>query len=213
MNKIIIGFVFVYVIILYIIPHILYKYAKFTVFITYIANVDLITNVLATNIPSYFKYTYDTTSKPLLGYLSYNIISLYALSGIFLYGLQLKLVGHSNSIAFKSMIAVSIITFTLPTLLIPYLTRSIKKQAKHIATYYIKGKHVKVDETKNEIKLTDKAVDHISIMVSSIIALLFILIEGYIIEHYIYKKTISKKGLRVFGKRHNNPLESLFKTM
>ena len=211
MNKIIIGFAIVYIIILYVIPHILYKFAKFTSFITYIANVDLIANVLATNIPSYFKYAYDSTSKTLLGYLSFNIISLYALSGIFLYGLQLKLVGHNNTIAFKSMIAVSIITFTLPTLLIPFLTRYIKKQTKHIATYYIKGKHVEVDETKNEIKLTDEAVDHISIIVSSVIALLFILVEGYFIEHYIHKDINSKKGIRVFGKRHNNPLESLFK--
>jgi hypothetical protein len=213
MNKIIIGFVLVYVIILYIIPHILYKFAKFTTFITYIANVDLISNVLATNIPSYFKYTYDSTSKTLLGYLSYNIISLYALSGIFLYGLQLKLVGHSNSIAFKSMIAVSIITFTLPTLLIPYLTRFIKKQAKHIAIHYIEGSHKELDEANNEIKLTNDAVEHISIIVSSAIAIIFILIEGYFIEHYIQKGITNKKGLRVFGKRHHNPLESLFKTM
>tara|TARA_B100001063_G_C16664716_1_gene502981 strand:+ start:406 stop:1047 length:642 start_codon:yes stop_codon:yes gene_type:complete len=211
MNKNIIGFAIVYIIILYVIPHILYKFAKFTSFITYIANVDLLANVLATNIPSYFKYTYDNESKTLLGYLSFNIISLYALSGIFLYGLQLKLVGHNNNIAFKSMIAVSIITFTLPTLLIPFLTRYIKKQTKHIATYYIKGKHVKVDETNNEIKLTDEAVDHISIIVSSVIALLFILVEGYFIEHFIHKDIISKKGLRVFGIRHNNPLETLFK--
>ncbi len=211
MNKNIIGFAIVYIIILYVIPHILYKFAKFTSFITYIANVDLLANVLATNIPSYFKYTYDNESKTLLGYLSFNIISLYALSGIFLYGLQLKLVGHNNTIAFKSMIAVSIITFTLPTLLIPFLTRYIKKQTKHIATYYIKGKHVKVDETNNEIKLTDEAVDHISIIVSSVIALLFILVEGYFIEHFIHKDIISKKGLRVFGIRHNNPLETLFK--
>ena len=209
MNKDIFGFAIVYVIILYVIPHLLYKFAKFTTFITYIANVDLITNVLATNIPSYFKYAYDSESKTLIGYLSFNIISLYALSGIFLYGLQLKLVGHNNTIAFKSMIAVSIITFTLPTLLIPFLTRYIKKQAKHIAIYYIKGKHVEVDETKNEIKLTEEAVDHISIIVSSVIALLFILLEGYFIENYIHKETITKKVIRVFGNRHNNPLETL----
>jgi hypothetical protein len=211
MNKIIIGFAVVYVIILYVIPHILYKFAPFTSFITYIANVDLITNVLSTNIPSYFKYTYNSDSKTLLGYLSFNIISLYALSGIFLYGLQLKLVGHSNSIAFKSMIAVSIITFTLPTLLIPFLTRYINKQTKHIALHYIEGGHKEVDETTNEIKLTNEAVDHISIVVSSVIALLFIILEGFFIEHYIQNNSITKKGIRVFGKHRNNPLESIFK--
>ena len=211
MNKSIIGFAIVYVIILYVIPHLLYKFAKFTSFITYIANVDLIANVLATNIPSYFKHTYNSASKTLLGYLSFNIISLYALSGIFLYGLQLKLVGHNNTIAFKSMIAVSIITFTLPTLLIPFLTRYIKKQAKHIAIHYIEGSHKEVDETKNEIRLTNEAVEHISIIVSSTIALFFIIVEGYFIENYIHNETVSNKGIRVFGKRHNNPLESLFK--
>ena len=213
MNKTIFGFFAMYVFILYVIPYILYNYAKFTSFITYIANVDLIANVLATNFPSYFKYTYDSDSKTLLGYLSFNVISLYALSGIFLYGLQLKLVGHNNNVAFKSMIAVSIITFTLPTLLIPFLTRYIKIHTKHIAKNYIKGSHIEVDEKKNEIKLTNEAVDYISIFVSSAIAIFFILIEGYFIENYIHKETIKNKGLRVFGERHNNPLESLFKDM
>ena len=213
MNKIIIGFFIVYVIILYVIPHLLYKFAKFTTFITYIANVDLIANVLATNIPDYFKYTYNDQSKSLLGYLSFNILSLYSLSGIFLYGLQLKLVGHNNSTAFKSMIAVSIITFTLPTLLIPYLTRYIKKHTKHIAKNYIKGRHIEVNEENNEIKLTNEAINYISIIVSSVIALLFILLEGYYIENYIHKETSIKKGIRVFGTRHNNPLETLFKDM
>jgi hypothetical protein len=111
------------------------------------------------------------------------------------------------------MIAVSIITFTLPTLLIPYLTRYIKKQAKHIAKNYIKGRHIEVNEENNEIKLTNEAIDYISIIVSSAIALLFILLEMHFIENYIHKDTITKKGVRVFGKRHNNPLESLFKDM
>ena len=194
MNKHIFGFLFVYVIILYVIPNILYKFANFTSFITYVANVDLITNVLATNIPDYFKYTYDTTSKTIFGYISFNIISLYALSGIFLYGLQLKLLGHNNTIAFKAMIIVSIITFTLPTLLIPFLTRYIKKRVKYIAKKYIEGSHKKLDETKYEIKLTDDAIDHLSIIVSMVIAMLFIIIEGYIIEHYVYKRHFTYKN-------------------
>ena len=212
MNKSIIGFIIIYGSVLTIIPFLLYNYSRFTRFITYVANVDLIANVLATSFPKYFKNAYDTKTSSFTGYLSYNFITLYALSGIFLYGLQLKLVGHNNSIAFKSMIAVSIITFTLPTLLIPYLTHYLNKLSKHIATNYIKEKHKSKDETNQEIKLTDDVIDNISIIISMLIAIIFILIEGYIIENFIHRDDIIPlKGKRVFGYKHNNPLEIMFK--
>ncbi len=212
MDKSIIGFTFIYTIILTLIPYLLYNYSRFTRFITYVANVDLIANVLATNFPDYFNNTYNTKTNSFIGYLSFNFITLYALSGIFLYGLQLKLVGHSDSVSFKSMIAVSIITFTLPTLLIPYLTHYLNIFSKHIALNYIKGEHKTKDETTQEIKLTNKVIDNISIIISILIASMFILVEGYFIENYIHRKNIIPlKGKRVFGDKHNNPLEILFK--
>jgi hypothetical protein len=199
MDKSIIGFIIIYGFVLTILPYFLYNHIRFTRFITYVANVDLIANVLATNFPNYFKNIYDSKTNSFSSYLSYNIITLYALSGIFLYGLNLKFVGHSDSETFKSMIAVSIITFTLPTLLIPYLTHYLNKLAKYIALNYIQGEHKTKDITTNKIKITDYVIDNINIIVSIIIALLFIVIEGYFIENFVFVKTISylkKKSIR-----------------
>ena len=211
MEKVIIGYIIIYGVFLVIIPNILYKYFPFTQFITYVANVDLIANVLATNFPEYFETTYNPESHSLIGYISFNIITLFALSGIFLYGLQLKLIGHSDIVSFRSMIAVSVITFTLPTLLIPYLTKHFTKLSNHIAKHYIDGDHKTKHETEDEMILTDEAVKLIYLIVSCFIALFFIIAEGYFIEHYIQKHNYTSKGKRIFGTKHNNPLESLFK--
>ena len=211
MEKTIIGFVIIYGIVITIIPQILYNYLSFTRFITYVANVDLIANILSTNFPDYFKLTYDNDSKSLIGYISFNLITLYALSGIFLYGLQLKLIGHNDIVSFRSMIAVSVITFTLPTLLIPYLTKHFTKLTNYIALNHIKGDHKTKDEKTNEHILTKKTIKLISVIVSTFIALFFILLEGYFIENYLQIHKYDAKGKRVFGKKHNNPLESFFK--
>ena len=211
MDKSIVGFIIIYGIVLTIIPYYLYNFSRFTRFITYVANVDLIANVLATCLPKYFKSMYDTRTTTFSSYLSYNIITLYALSGIFLYGLQLKLVGHSDFVSFKSMIAVSIITFTLPTLLIPYLTHYLNILSKHLALDYIQREHKTKDETSQEIKLSNEIIDNITIVVSIVIASIFIILEGFFIENYIHKKDIIPiKGKRLFGIRRNNPLEFLF---
>ncbi len=211
MEKQIFGFIFIYIFIIYSICYYLYEYAPFTRFITYLANVDLISNVLATNFPDYFKLTYNVSPDSLIGYLSYNIITLIALSGIFLYGLQLKLVGYSDNITFRSMIVVSIVTFTLPTMLIPYLTKYFKKISENIALHYIKGEHIKYSEKTKEKVLTDETINRISIVISISIALGFIFTEGFIIENLVQKHNYSSKGRRVFGNRHENPLEFLFK--
>jgi len=211
MNEEALGFFIVYGFVICLIPYIMYHYAPFTFFITYLGNIDLICNVLVTNFPDYFKHTYNTSPESIYGYLSFNIISLISLSGIFLYGLQMKLIGHSDRVSFRSMILISIITFTLPTLLIPYLTKYTKKASKHVALKYIKGKHLTKDETTNEIKLTDEIINKITIIVSGVIALSFIIIEGVVIDNMIHKYHFSTKGRRVFGHRHDNPLENLFK--
>ena len=130
-----------------------------------------------------------------------------------MYGLQLKLVGYSDAVSFKSMLAVSIITFTLPTLLIPYLTHYLNILSKHIALYYIKREHKTKDEAKQEIKLTNEVIDNITIIVSIVIASLFIIVEGYIIENFIHKHDIPMKDKRLFGYKHNNPLEFMLKTL
>ena len=210
MEKIIIGFVIIYGMVITLIQNMLYKYFIFTGFITYIANVDLISNVLATNFPDYFKLTYNTNPKSIIGYISYNIITLYALSGIFLYGLQLKLMGHNDLISFRSMIAVSVITFTLPTMLIPYFTKKCTNLINYIALNHIEGDHKTKNKINNEYILTNKTSKLISVIVSSFIAISFILVEGFFIENYIHKHKYNFKK-RVFGKKRQNPLEILFK--
>ena len=211
MEKQIFGFIFIYFFAIFCVCYYLYKYSPFIRFITYLANVDLIANVLATNFPDYFKLVYNIDPQSIVGYISYNVITLIALSGIFLYGLQLKLIGHSNTISFRSMIVVSIITFTLPTLLIPYMTKYFKKLSEHIALHYIDGEHIKYSEKSQEKILTREAIERISVVISIVIAIGFILTEGYVIEHLIHKHKFLAKGRRVFGDKHDNPLESLFK--
>ena len=211
MNKNIFGFLFIYVFLIYIVGYLLYTYAPFTRFITYIANIDLMANVLATNFPDYFKLSYNIEPESIIGYISFNIITLISLSGIFLYGLQLTLIGHSNIVSFRSMILVSIITFTLPTMLIPYITKHVKSFVHHIALNYIEGEHLEKSEETKEIKLTDEVINKIAIFISIGVAVGFIFLEGYVIENHVHKHNFSAKGRRIFGKKHDNPLENLFK--
>ena len=211
MEKQIFGFFFTYIIIIYSISHYLYRYAPFSRFITYIANVDLIANVLSTNFPDYFKLVYNSSPESIIGYMSFNIISLIALSGVFLYGLQLKLIGYSNIITFRSMIVVAIITYTLPTMLIPYLTKYLKKMIEYLALHYIEGEHIKQSDETQEKLLTEEAINRISVVISISIAIGFIFTEGYVIENLIQTHNYTAKGRRVFGDRHDNPLNSLFK--
>ena len=75
MDKSIIGFIIIYGFVLTILPYFLYNHIRFTRFITYVANVDLIANVLATNHPEYFKHAYNIDSESIIGYISFNIIS------------------------------------------------------------------------------------------------------------------------------------------
>ena len=83
--------------------------------------------------------------------------------------------------------------------------------SKHIALHYIEGSHLTKSEKTKDIELTKDTIKNISIIVSSLIALAFIFLEGYVIENLIHKHHYSNKGKRVFGYRHDNPLETLFK--
>lgn len=211
MIKYIFGFFFMYVIVICSITYFLYRYLPFSTFVTYLANVDLIANVLSTNFPEYFKLVYNTSPESVLGYISYNIITLLALSGVFIYGLQLKLIGHNNVTTFRSMIVVSIVTFTLPTMLIPYLTKYCKKLAEKMVGKYIDIKDKDEKTKKEDINLSDNLINRISIIISITIALGFIFAEGFIIENIVHKHNFTAHGRRLFGKRHSNPLENLFK--
>lgn len=120
----VIGFFILYVVFVAIIPYILFHHASFEIFITYFANVDIVANILATNYPDYFVKWYNVYNDTLRGYISFNIISVIALSGIFYFGLAE--VKRSMNEKWAIMVVMSIITWTLPTLGIPYMNNKIQ---------------------------------------------------------------------------------------
>jgi hypothetical protein len=165
MNKPFIGFIFTYVIVLFYIPYYLYFYAHNTLFLTYFANVDIVTNILSINFPDFFKNVYDINPTNIHQYISYNIISIVALSGIFIHGISLKNNNIYSDISILiTLIIMSIITWTLPTQLIPYLVKYIK----------------------NTYKINDTSYD---VIITTIISLFFIFLEGILI-HLIVDKNI-----------------------
>lgn len=166
----IIGYIVIYVIVILYIPYFLFYSANTTIFLTYFANVDIIANILSINFPSYFKNVYNINPSNVLQYISYNIISLVALSGIFIHGLGLKNKGyHSDISILLSLVLMSIITWILPTQLIPYLENKVKK--------------------KYNIKNTTYHV-----ITTTIISLFFILIEGFLIHILIDKNKLFRNN-------------------
>jgi len=121
----IIGFFILYTLVVAVVPYILFHYASFEIFITYFANVDIVANILAVNFPNYFIKWYSVYNDSLRGYLSFNIISVVALSGIFYFGLVAK--GRSTREKWAIMIIMSIITWTLPTLGIPFMNHKVEE--------------------------------------------------------------------------------------
>lgn len=171
-TKHLIGFFITYIIVLYAVPYYLYYYAHNTLFLTYFANVDIVCNILAINFPSYFKHIYNIDPNNPTQYISYNVISLIALSGIFIHGLSLKNTNnHSDISIFLSMVIMSIVTWTLPTQLIPYLTKQVKQYLK--------------------IKETDKTKD---VLITTIISLVFIVGEGILIHLLIDDNRLLKNN-------------------
>lgn len=121
----IIGFFVLYVLVVAVIPYLLSQYAPFEVFITYFANVDIVANLLAINFPDYFIKWYSVYNDTLRGYLSFNIIGVVALAGIFYFGLNVK--ERSKGERWAIMIVMSIVTWTLPTIGIPYMNYHIEQ--------------------------------------------------------------------------------------
>jgi hypothetical protein len=123
-----VGFIVIYVFVLVVIPRHIYNNFDIAIFLTYFANVDIIANNLAINFPSYFNEIYDIHPKTIFENISYNIISLVALSGIFIYGLNSKNNSNLSDVdILVAMVIMSIVTWTMPTQLIPYLFDNVKK--------------------------------------------------------------------------------------
>lgn len=148
------------------IPYLLYKSKYKYIFLIYLANVDIIANILRINFNSYFNNLYNPNYNTILQYISYNLISLIALSGIFIYGINLKNKNKNDVVILLSMLIMSLITWTLPTQGIPYITNKIID--------YIEKKNIK--NYFNEYIFIDK------VFISSITSITFLIVE-YILLH------------------------------
>ena len=178
------GILFIYLIIIFSGVYICFHYFSITKFILYISNVDLLSNTLAISFPDIFKLAYNPNPDSIISYLSYNIISLVALSGTFISGLHMKSLGKSNSIALESMIVVAIVTYTLPTNLIPILT----KISEYIMGHYIIDKELHHTFTHALLKF----------VFALCIAIGFISLEAFILRQHIYTKHLEFNGKRLF---------------
>lgn len=158
--KQIIGFFIIYIFFITIIPYFLIKYSYFSLFLTYFANIDIIANVLSVNFPSYFKKFYNTSPINIYQNISFNTISLIALSGIFIHGISQKNKGINDFNILSTMIIMSIITWTMPTQLIPYITDKI------INRYSVKN-------------------TELSVLITTLVSLSFIIVEFFVIHLYI----------------------------
>lgn len=154
------GFIIIYFIVICFISYYLYYNAHSTLFLTYFSNVDIVANILSINFPSYFSSIYNIDPKTIFQYISYNIISIVALSGIFINGLGLKNENHSDMSILVSMIIMSIITWTLPTQLIPYLENKFKEYFNIKDTLY-------------------------DVIITTIISLIFVIVEGILIYNFV----------------------------
>lgn len=164
------GFIVIYGLVLLAIPYYLLLHSSKTIFITYFANVDIVSNILSINFPSYFKHVYNINPNNVFEYISYNIISLIALSGIFIHGLSQKNEGMNDLNIFTTMVIMSIVTWTLPTQLIPYL----------------------VEKTKERLNVKKEDYD---ILITTLISGAFIILEGIIISLYLH---YSKRGIHKY---------------
>ena len=170
--KRLIGFVVVYVFFICMLIPFLFYNIPFWAFTIYVCNIDQIALALSVSFPEYFDYLYNDDSDDLWTDISFHIIKLVSLTGIFLYGLQMKKKGRKDIIVLEGMITIAIITYTMPEYLMPRLTNIL---TKHI----------------HDIKYSN-------IVVSTIIILFFILLESIFLKYYINTRSINVEGKRLF---------------
>lgn len=142
------AFIIVYIIIIGIIPYTLFNYAPFSLFLTYFANVDMISNILSIHFPDVFRSLYNDDYTTLFEYVSFNAINLVALSGIFIHGLHNKIKDKTRVLI--SMIIMSIITWTIPTSALPWINKKVEE--------YMKTHHIHLSHTVYKEVLTGLSI-------------------------------------------------------
>lgn len=166
------GFIFIYGIVIGLLIPIMYIIAPFWLFIIYITNIDQITLALSVSFPDYFKNVYDDEANFLIPDISFHLIKIISLIGIFLYGLQMKLVGRKDMEVLEGMIFITIITYTLPDFFLPHLTKALNNNAH--------------------------TIKYSKIIISFFILASFIIFESIILKNYIHTTHIENKGLQLF---------------
>ena len=161
-----IGAIIIYLGVIVVIPYLLSKYAPFSVFITWFANVDIVANILSINWPKYFENVYDISPDTVMEYLSYNTISLVALSGIFIYGLRQDKKNNFKTLII--MMIMSILTWTLPTKGIPFVNKKIDE--------YI---------VRHNDHIDDVTFKREKLLITIIVSLCFIFVEWFIINYFV----------------------------
>lgn len=114
------GFIFFYGVVVYGGLRALYSFGSFSLFMVFLANMDMVGEILAYSIPSVFGQVYDPDQKTPLSFVSFNLVCIIAISGVLLNGLihftHGKLKIHE---AYLAMAISYLVTFLLPTPLIP----------------------------------------------------------------------------------------------
>ena len=91
-----------------------------------------------------------------------------------MYGLQMKLIGRTDTEVLEGMFIIAVVTYTLPDFFLPYLTKFFSSYSFIKNSYYSK------------------------IVISSVILFFLILFETIIIKNYIHTSHIEQNGKRLF---------------
>ena len=214
-----IGIFVIYIIVMIIVPYYLYKYTPFSVFLTYFANVDIVANIFAITYPSYFSNIYNIDPNTIWKYISYNLISVVALSGIFIHGIHEKTKNQrSNMSIYLSMVFMTIITWVLPTKTIPYIISKIVHFIQIITLnpvpFLVSGFSSKIDNKLSTSRVATSTIENVSyyvekfallyykhehyyrMIISTVVAVSFIILEGFIIHNFI---SINSSPNKAFG--------------
>lgn len=165
------GFIFFYGVVVYGGLRALYSFGSFSLFMVFLANVDMVGEILAYSIPSVFGQVYDPDQKTLLSFVSFNLVCIIAISGVLLNGLihftHGKLKIHE---AYLAMAISYLVTFLLPTPLIP--------DAQNFSESF-------VNNTLGLTKTTIDGVDLPKLIGGFLTMAAFITVEDQIIENVV----------------------------
>lgn len=162
-----IGLILFFLIFVFLIPYILYKFNLIRTLLVFFLNLDNVAAILANDdgpFKTYFKYLY-TDSTPLIGYISQTIISTIVLAAMFLVIFTTSK-NDTLGIGLSRFVISIIITFLIPN---RYLTMSM---------------YHSYDYANKDLKYNNTVSSYISLIIGIIIFIIFILIETFLLKNY-----------------------------